>query len=800
MKNPTLSPRQKASNTLTSRFTRKLPLLLALAFSLALASNLRAGIMWFDPDGDPSNNSTNGTGTGALGSAGLPIGPDAWESTLWTDDSNLPTSITNALVNFNEGDDVIFWGTQVGNAAPDIAITLAAPHTVNSLSFYSTLSAATTFNYWILGGSPNNLTNTSGVINCDGGAAGNTTSSVILETTIQVPLATTNGLQTHGNGIVIFATNMALSGGQIVINGFTRPGATGGIKLPTAAQWNTSANGAYKPFPSNSQIILTNGATLTLNGTAVTSSVPIVIWDGLIAGAGGVFAPEYILRTCRFGNNTMAEVLNDDGTGNAFLYKTGAEFFQITAANGYKGGTIISQGGLQFTAASTATTSALGSNTVTMGDTNTGSLDIGLMRSSTAASSATTNLFSKIVVTTNGTGRVFIGNQAMASFMRFSGPLSLGRSVILGGSGTGVNGAFSSTIGATFTNTISGVGGVTVQGVAGAFATPAADVAAGGFSTSQNWFSGGTVQLTSSSNTYSGGSTVLWGTLEGTANGSLGAGNVYVYGPAILKLDAAAAIAPTANLIMGTNSGTPAGSNAVANLNYSGTCTINALSLDGGVTSATPGIWGPVGSAATNQSSRLIGTGTLTVVSTLTNTTSTLVSSANPVNLNTNYGQSVTLSATVASATTGTPTGTVTFNNGATALGTSALSGGAASLTTGSLPAGTNLITANYNGDGNFLQSVSSALSEVIYTNLSTNITTLGISNSEPGKFQIAFQGTPGAYYSVVTATNLATLMSNWTVVPGSGTLVTDLVAGNWVITVTNTDSTRYYRAKGFGQ
>jgi Bacterial Ig-like domain (group 3)/FG-GAP-like repeat len=72
-------------------------------------------------------------------------------------------------------------------------------------------------------------------------------------------------------------------------------------------------------------------------------------------------------------------------------------------------------------------------------------------------------------------------------------------------------------------------------------------------------------------------------------------------------------------------------------------------------------------------------------------------------------GQSVTFSATVAPTTgSGTPTGTVTFLDGAVTLGTGTLSSGTASFT-GSLAAGTHSITASYGGDTTYAGSVSAA-------------------------------------------------------------------------------------------
>ena len=77
-------------------------------------------------------------------------------------------------------------------------------------------------------------------------------------------------------------------------------------------------------------------------------------------------------------------------------------------------------------------------------------------------------------------------------------------------------------------------------------------------------------------------------------------------------------------------------------------------------------------------------------------------SSANP----SNSGQNVTFTATVTSSA-GTPTGTVQFKDGGTNLGSpQTLNGsGVATFSTSSLIAGLHTITADYNGDPNFLSS-----------------------------------------------------------------------------------------------
>uniref|UniRef100_UPI0015D89CF7 beta strand repeat-containing protein n=1 Tax=Nevskia soli TaxID=418856 RepID=UPI0015D89CF7 len=67
-------------------------------------------------------------------------------------------------------------------------------------------------------------------------------------------------------------------------------------------------------------------------------------------------------------------------------------------------------------------------------------------------------------------------------------------------------------------------------------------------------------------------------------------------------------------------------------------------------------------------------------------------------------GQSVKFTATVTSSN-GTPTGTVTFTQGATTLGTATLVGGNAGLSTTALASGSDVITATYNGTASFAGS-----------------------------------------------------------------------------------------------
>src|SRR5579862_2611630 len=83
-----------------------------------------------------------------------------------------------------------------------------------------------------------------------------------------------------------------------------------------------------------------------------------------------------------------------------------------------------------------------------------------------------------------------------------------------------------------------------------------------------------------------------------------------------------------------------------------------------------------------------------------------LKSLSNPAN----YGQSVTLVATVTSGATGK----VTFYDGTTVLGVSTISGASASLSTILLAPGSNPLKAHYSGDSTYAQSDSSTVTESV--------------------------------------------------------------------------------------
>jgi hypothetical protein len=112
--------------------------------------------------------------------------------------------------------------------------------------------------------------------------------------------------------------------------------------------------------------------------------------------------------------------------------------------------------------------------------------------------------------------------------------------------------------------------------------------------------------------------------------------------------------------------------------------------------------------------------------------------SPNPANV----GQSVTFSATVSSSIAGlaTPGGTVTFADQYGSLGTIALAGGQATLTTSTLAAGTHAVSASFTNGGNFANSVSPSIIEVIQNHdftIALSPTTLTLSAGQSSQINI---------------------------------------------------------------
>jgi len=176
----------------------------------------------------------------------------------------------------------------------------------------------------------------------------------------------------------------------------------------------------------------------------------------------------------------------------------------------------------------------------------------------------------------------------------------------------------------------------------------------------------------------------------------------------------------------------------------------------------------------------------------ITSTTGVAISaSANP----TDFGQSVTFTAKVTSTATGTPTGNVTFKDGATVLGTVALSSGVATYTTSTLAVGTHSITADFLGSTYFLASNSGTLSHVVKNDSTTTVT----SSANPSAwgqtvtFTATITYTGPAPTGTVTFKKGSSTMGSGTVSGGKATFATSTLAvGTYSITAVYAGDSNY--------
>jgi sugar lactone lactonase YvrE len=146
-----------------------------------------------------------------------------------------------------------------------------------------------------------------------------------------------------------------------------------------------------------------------------------------------------------------------------------------------------------------------------------------------------------------------------------------------------------------------------------------------------------------------------------------------------------------------------------------GTCSASPIMIAAGASCTEAITFLPIATGLATGSVVYSGAGIVpgTVLLTGTGVQATPMRSVTSVSVNRGSitpGQSVTVSAEVTSATTGTPTGTVSFYDNGTLLGAVTLSGGAASYSTTALAPGmTHTLTASYGGDANFMISSSTA-------------------------------------------------------------------------------------------
>ena len=163
-------------------------------------------------------------------------------------------------------------------------------------------------------------------------------------------------------------------------------------------------------------------------------------------------------------------------------------------------------------------------------------------------------------------------------------------------------------------------------------------------------------------------------------------------------------------------------------------------------------------------------------------TTTSLVSSSNPSGLS----QAITFTATVSPVppATGAPTGTVTFRDGTAVLGYAMLnSSGLATFTTTALAVGTHAVTANYDGDANFVASTSAGVNQVV----NQAAASVALNNSPSTSLinqPVTFTATVSPTSGIAIPTGTLTFFSNGTafgtavLMNGSATLTSSALAG----------------------
>ena len=201
--------------------------------------------------------------------------------------------------------------------------------------------------------------------------------------------------------------------------------------------------------------------------------------------------------------------------------------------------------------------------------------------------------------------------------------------------------------------------------------------------------------------------------------------------------------------------------------------TANATVTAASATSLT--VTTPAGSAGTVDVSVIVGSDTATLVNAYayavqTPTISLATSHANP-----SVGTTVTLTATLAGGSS--PSGTVTFKDGATTIGTGTISGTTATLSTAALTLGSHALTAVYDGDTHNNTATSSSV-------------TVNVSQASPTVSLAASNSTPAPGDPVTFTATLAGGSSpsgTVTFKDGSTTLGTTTISGSAATYITST-------------
>ena len=415
-------------------------------------------------------------------------------------------------------------------------------------------------------------------------------------------------------------------------------------------------NDSLQWTPAN--ITVGNGATLLLSVGGVSdftatqagtlfSGLSVVNNNGLKSGSFIGFDTGSASSLVTIAGNLANSV--GVGSGAVGLKKYGSTVLELTGMNTYAGQTILDSGGLKISSFNNVVGSSTSSSLGAPTTVSTGTIVMGNGGSN-----------NDVTLIYSGSGET---TDRVLNFVSQSAKMTLDQS------GSGL---------LKFTTALainSGyVKNLTLQGSTAGTAEISGNIPA--HSTLSVTKSGTSTWTLSGSNAYAGTTSVNAGILVCSSAASLGNGPLNI------------------------NSG------AKLALNYDGTRQVSSLKYNSGAAQAN-GTYGSMASTATfKNDTYFVGTGTVTVGPLATVTTSTLAVTGgnNPSVVNT----ALTVTATVSGTT---PTGSMSFYDGATLLGSSFLNGlSQASFTTSGLTLGAHNITAKYQSDLNNQVSISAAL------------------------------------------------------------------------------------------
>ena len=520
------------------------------------------------------------------------------------------------------------------------------------------------------------------------------------------------------------------SGNALTVSGAV---ANGGNLLTVSGAGNTTISGAIS---GSGSLTKAGGGTLTLSGNNTYSS-GTTINAGTIQAQNNNALGNLATETVKLNANATALQLAGNITLTAAVTNsnTQANILIVENVSGNNQATIT-----QLTNSTWNFISDQDNLTIS----STGAANVG------AGSSFTTNGAGNVTLTNNGTRQIFGANTNLTAngtgTLSVTGNYSIlvgtvainsGATMLLGNGGS-TNGTANQTGAVTDNGTLI----FAISGAAGQ-----TGVISGNGTVIQSGGVAGTLTL-NQNNTYTGGTTVSSGTLAGinsqassitASSGSTLAPGISSSSTGILSVSNSVTLNGNSTFNVQLNGATVGSKYDQLNVTGSG----SIISLGGANLNVTlaPGFTPPTGTAFTiinNGGSIPItvpfnglpegalvplgghpffisyrgGSGKSVVLTAgIAATTTTVTSSVNP----SVFGQSVTFTATVSSGG-GTPTGMVTFKEGASTLAVSPLISGVATFTAPSSvinTVATHTITASYSGDINFTSSSGSVLQTV---------------------------------------------------------------------------------------